>query len=206
MKGLLMKDWLVLWRKNKMMIFILVSYVILSSFFDGYFFSTFAFAFTGMLAVTTMTFDEQSKWEQYAITMPYSRRDLVFSKFVFIIIALAIMALLSLLFWIISAVVQGEAVNMKEYLELLMIFVSIGLILPAINLPIAMKLGVEKGRFVTIITTVLVATLGNDPQIMSYSFLPSLTRINAVVLPILAFVLLGVSAFISLKVYERREL
>lgn len=35
-----------------------------------------------MMIVTTFSFDENAKWEKYAMVMPVSRKDLVLSKFV----------------------------------------------------------------------------------------------------------------------------
>lgn len=211
MKGLLMKDWLVLWRKNKIIIFILFSSVVVSPFLGSHFYLILAFpiafTFTGMLSVTTISFDEQSKWEQYAITMPYSRKELVLSKFVFIIIALSVISLLSFFAWAILIIFHGNnAIDIEILMILLMVSISIGLVLPAINLPLVIKLGAEKGRTVTIISAILIVIFWFDFLITSNIFSPILARINIALLPILALALLGVSAFISLKIYEKREL
>ncbi len=211
MKGLLMKDWLVLWRKNKLILFILFSSVVVSPFLGSHFFLILAFpiafTFTGMLSITTISFDEQSKWEQYAITMPYSRKELVLSKFVFIIIALSVISLISFFTWTILIIFHGNRIIDTQILvSLLMISISVGLVLPAINLPLVIKLGAEKGRAVTIISAVLIVLFWFDFLITPNVFAPIFARINIVLFPIFALALLGVSAFISLKIYEKREL
>ena len=38
-----------------------------------------------MMVVTTFSFDENAKWEKYAMIMPISRKDLVLSKFVILL-------------------------------------------------------------------------------------------------------------------------
>lgn len=77
MRALLMKDWFVLWRRMRFfLVFIVVMAAVPSSFY-----CTFVVAWASMLPFTAVGYDEQCKWDKLAAMMPYSKRDLVLSKY-----------------------------------------------------------------------------------------------------------------------------
>ena len=74
MKGLLLKDMYELIKQCKFILLFCVVYVFLSYTESGYFFLAFSIIFFSLLPTTIMALDERSKWESYAITMPYTRK------------------------------------------------------------------------------------------------------------------------------------
>ena len=79
MSALILKDFYVLWRQARYFLILILVF----SAIPGSFNATFAVVYTSMLPYTAMAYDERSKWDQLAATMPYSQRDLVLSKYVF---------------------------------------------------------------------------------------------------------------------------
>ncbi len=73
MKGLLIKEGYLIWKHGKFMAVLALIYCVMATFKSGYFFAGFSVVFLSMLPMTIMGLDERSKWDHYAVTMPYSR-------------------------------------------------------------------------------------------------------------------------------------
>lgn len=93
MSALILKDFYVLWRQARYFLIL----ILIFSAIPGSFNATFAVVYTSMLPYTAMAYDERSKWDQLAATMPYSHRDLVLSKYLFGWLAAGASVIISLL-------------------------------------------------------------------------------------------------------------
>ena len=74
MKGLLLKDWFILWNQCKYMLFIPVVFItvsVLNPGNEGLIFFLMSGVILAMFPLTIMGFDERSKLDNYAMTMPY---------------------------------------------------------------------------------------------------------------------------------------
>ena len=78
MKALVQKDFYVIWKQ--MRIFVLV--MVLLSMVNSAFNTVFLVVWCSMLPYTAMAYDERSHWNQLAAMMPYSKKDIVLSKYV----------------------------------------------------------------------------------------------------------------------------
>lgn len=82
MKGLILKDIYNLKKQYKVLLLLFVFYTGFSLFTgDAGFLTGVLSLMMVMLTITTLAYDERSKWEKYALTMPVSRTDLVLSKY-----------------------------------------------------------------------------------------------------------------------------
>ena len=54
--------------------------------------------FTIMIPMVAMSYDDKSKWDRYALTMPVSRRDMVLSKYLLALAFAAFALLITFLF------------------------------------------------------------------------------------------------------------
>ncbi|HBL68905.1 MAG TPA: ABC-2 transporter permease, partial [Firmicutes bacterium] len=82
MKGLIIKDFFALARQARIFLAATAFYLIYSITTKNI--TMFAVMFTmfmGFLPINTMAFDEQSKWNKYALSMPLTRTDIVLSKY-----------------------------------------------------------------------------------------------------------------------------
>ena len=91
MKALVMKDIYVLWRHMKVFVFVLAVMAVVGTDFNN----VFIVVWSAMLPYTAMAYDERSHWDQLAIMMPYTKRDIVVSKYVLGWLAMAASVVMS---------------------------------------------------------------------------------------------------------------
>ena len=82
--------------------------------------------------------------------MPYTRNELVFSKFLIGYIGVAVTSVISIGIQLVIAAVNGQAIAMEQILSVVLIaFASVFLL--AIYLPFLFWLGVERGRILFLV-------------------------------------------------------
>jgi len=208
MKALLIKEWLVIWNQGKFLILLALAYCIMAVTGSGYFFAGFSVIFMSMLPISGMGWDERSKWDHYALTMPYTRKDMVLSKYVFSILCAFAAILVYIIATIVKCYIEKQPFDFLDLINQAGLLLSAGLIFSIINYPILFKFGVEKGRLLFILMTVIIASVSStllafvkaDPvKIESF-----VQKVTVFMLPV-SVVLLLVSAALSIRIYEKRE-
>ena len=208
MKGLLLKDWFVIWKQCRSLLFVPAVFLAVSALSDdSQFFAIFAFLLSAMYPMTVMGLDEQSKWERYALTMPFRRRDLVLSKY---LLSFCSLFLYGVLYLLLVLLFKHDPEAMKVSVMLTSVGISIGILYSALAYPFLFKLGMEKGRIWYLILIVVVcgngaalaAMLGDE---ISLTLLLTWMNRLLLILPLAARALFGLSAFLSIKLYESRE-
>ena len=193
MKALVLKDAYVLWRQMKTFLVILV----LLSIVGGVFNSIFVVVWCSMLPFTAIAYDERSHWNQLAAMMPYSKRDLVLSKYVLGWLCMAAAM-------VFSGVIQAVASLLgRGSLDLLTLGLSFlgGMISLAITLPVVRRLGVGRGRLGFRVSIVGVAVLAGRPADAAEK-LPSLRLPALALLPVAAIAATAISIPLSMKLYQ----
>jgi len=152
MRALLMKDFYVLFKQMKLF-FVMILFF---SLIPNQNMASFAAVYAGMLPFSALAYDEQSKWDQLAVTMPYSRRDLVLSKYVLGYLACGASMLLCLGITGLCAALKLPVGNtFAPGTALLM--AAFGPIFVAVTLPLMFRFGVEQGRMITLLAMGLAA-------------------------------------------------
>ena len=210
MKGLLLKDWYVIFKQGKVMFLFVLLYLILGALGENTFFGAFAVLFLSLLPITVMGFDERSKWDRFAVTLPVTRKQLVLEKYLFSLIALGAGAALYLVFTIAGSAFVHRSTDLAELLGVLAPMLSVSLIFSAVNFPMMFKLGVEKGRlWFILIIALLGAILGGLLAMRSNeggSLPPWLNgQLLWLLLPV-SLLLFAISYPLSVRIYEKREL
>lgn len=210
MKALLIKELLVIWRQGKFMLLLALLYSIMAVTGSGYFLAGFSVIFMSMLPITVMGFDERSKWDHYAVTMPYSRKDIVLSKYIFSATSAFTAIIVYIIASIVKLYVEKQTPDFRSLINQSILMLSAGLFFSTVNLPVMFKFGVDKGRMWFILLTVIIAggissllTFINTDSIQIESFVQ---RITPVLLTFISLGLLSLSALISIKIFERKEL
>ena len=112
MKALLYKDAMVLWKQMRIMLLLILVFAVFPSEFQN----TFAVLYAALLPYSALAYDERSRWDRMAATMPYSTRDIVTEKYVFGWIAALGALLLTLLLRLVSRYLlrigEGASVEM----------------------------------------------------------------------------------------------
>ena len=209
MKGILLKDWYVIWKQGKFMFLLALLYLFMTAMGSNTFFGGFAVLFLSMLPITVMGLDERSKWDRFAVALPVSRKQLVVEKYLCSLIGLGTGAALYLIFAVAGAVFTHRAVNLAVLLVALSPMLSAGLLFSAVSFPVILKAGVEKGRlWFLLIIAFLAAMLGGLLALSSGEgeipqFLSSGGLLWILPIAILLFVL---SIPLSIRIYNKREL
>ena len=192
MKALIWKDFYVLWKQMRMVVLILI----LLSVVGGVFNSVFVTVWCSMLPFTAIAYDERSHWDQLAAMMPYSKREIVLSKYVLGWLSMAAIAL-SLVFQTAAAVFTHEAPALTTWA---VSFLG-GVLALDFTLPMVFRFGVEKGRWGFMIIVFGVALLGGAAAGMVEE-LPSIPVPALALLFVAAVGATVVSTPLSIKLYQ----
>lgn len=203
MKGLFLKDFLLIKNNMKYFAFMILMFCALSfASVKTTFFSFYSVALASIISTTTFAYDEKDGWNVYSLTMPYTRKELVLEKY-----------LLTLLLVLPVTVITGIGFVLNEenrkYTFMILLSLSAGLILPGVSLPAIFKFGAQKGRMVSIFIAVFISCIGAfminitklDTDFVKFS--PALLSIIALAFSFTFFV---ISYLISLKIYSSKEI
>ncbi len=145
-RGLMLKDIFVLWAQCRVQLVLTGVYLLLPLFIKGIgLFASVGMMLLAMMPVYALGFDERCRWERYALAMPVRKSDLFWSRFLLGVIAVALGAAAQAL----VALLTGRG----ELLSSLSVTAPSAVIYLLIVLPLMMKLGVEKGRFLLLLLT-----------------------------------------------------
>lgn len=167
--------------------------------------------FSAVLLYGHINYDEQSKWQQYSIALPYGRKTIVSSKYAAMAIGAVVSTVLVVLLYGVTVAIGKAQFTLKDLVGYAILSLAIGIIYPTFFLPLAYKFNSEKGRLImmflngasgaiavfllsAIEATGIVAKLSNYTNILPY------IAIAAVL------VLFALSWIISVKIYEKRDL
>lgn len=145
-RGLLLKDIFELWAQCRVQLVLTGVYLLLPLFIKGIgLFASVGMMLLAMMPIYALGYDERCRWERYALAMPVRKSDLFWSWFLLGVIAIALGAAVQTL----AALLAGRG----ELLSPLAVTAPSAVVYLLITLPLMMKLGVEKGRFLLLLLT-----------------------------------------------------
>ena len=213
MKGLLVKDLLLLkMQKSFIILAFVICALLASSDSDSIFPSTFLILSLSSFSVSTISYDEFENGSPFLFSLPISRRLYVIEKYCFTLITATAAALLAgLLCAPASLAIESPSFTYYLFLGLTASLPSI-LILQALIIPFLLKFGPERGRIAIIVVIaaagVLMARihLFADFLMMMYNSISQLSMIVFSGLFFTAGVLLFLaSAVVSMHIMARKE-
>lgn len=146
MRALLIKDFFVLCKQIRIYLFFVLFFALI----PNTNMADFSILYAGMLPFSALMYDELSKWDQLAGTMPYSRRELVVSKYLLGYLACGAALMLCLgISWITTALHLPIGNTFAPDETLLLAALGPGFV--AVTLPLMYRLGAEKGRMLAIL-------------------------------------------------------
>ena len=207
MKGLLLKDWYMMKKYCRVYLLLTIVFMAVSFVNAGNMFLVFyPCLLCGMIPVSLLAYDEQSRWTLYSATLPYTKSQIVSSKYL-------IGLFIQLTVLILTGVVQGIQMIMHgsfrvgDFGVLLLVLMSISTFSSAIALPFVFKLGVEKGRTAYY---VMIGVCCGAMIAASELFEGSHTVVQSnYLLIIIAMIGVGIYAlswWLAIKFYKKREL
>jgi len=204
MKGLLLKDYFTLLKQLRFYLIFLLIFTIIPNMN----LSSIAIVYAAMLPITVIAYDERSKWDQLAAMMPYSKRELVFSKYLLGYIGVALFSIITLVLQVAVGLIGKNGFSTEQGMT---IFVTAAdaLVLLAINLPFMFWLGVERGRVVFMIIIGVTVFLGMMSADSAKNLLANQTITESQLIVLSGAVTIFanvVSVFISSKIYRNKKI
>ncbi len=223
MKGLLIKDiQVILANKQAFVILLFVGIIQLVGNSDnGFLFAVSYFTLVmGMLAISTISYDEFEEGVQFLLTLPITRKLYAISKYV-------ILCGLSITGWLIPIVLgfvttissDAEVYWLDWWLVRIVIWLTVNLVV-LISLPIQLKYGSTRGRlvvFALIALVVLIPVLGQtvlrnagvDASVIlnrGVAFTSNLGSVSVTIgAAVLFLITLAISMRISIRVMEKKQ-
>ena len=216
MKGLLTKEFLGTKSFFKVYIFIIAICIVPVLVSDnGDFSAGFATGICkfigGMMCFTSFAYDSSNRWDKYVLTLPYTRKQIVTSKYVFSLLMVGVGMGIGLAVNLILAA-AGRAVLDAETGMVILMLVCVALLFISIVIPLIYKFGVEKSRIAVIVIFLVpfmifiafsnVAEDGGGMQDILPGIMPVLTWL----LPIVGAAAIVVSYLASVRIYRNQEI
>lgn len=200
MIGLILKDILNLKKQSKVYLVLLVFYFVIGiANENSAMFSSMIAVVAAMMPITAMAYDERSKWDRYALTMPISRFNIIVSKYILGLIFLAMAFFITMLFSLLFT---------KLNLLINVGTLSVGILIISVVFPLLFKFGVEKGRILMMMVLfaptgiiLVMSKLGIKVPTVDAELIKLLVYIS----PLVALVLFAISILISLAIYKKKE-
>ncbi|MBQ9458615.1 MAG: ABC-2 transporter permease [Oscillospiraceae bacterium] len=163
-----------------------------------------------MLPRAVLACDENSKWQQLSLALPYSRKDIVSSKYILALMLGFGSALAISIFYTIANLCKG-GFDPNDLTFMFFAGLAVGLLIPSVATPIELKYGTENGKVFTMIWGGLLGCSGGLlVNIAGKDGIAKLAGSGSIAyLPLIAaaaaLVIFSVSWAISIKVFEKRE-
>ena len=218
MKGLLLKDWYTA-RKYCRFHFGLIAFMsVLSVFVDtGMMYMMYPLLFAAVIPSYILSVDEKFEWHRYGLTLPVSRRDMVTVKYIDALVSVSVTVVFITVLWLARFIIARNGSGAGPLLRMSAVLFCGGLLFPTLMLPAMMRFGVEKGRIImiaAIVVAMLLVGLGISlsnaaPDGMEMTYMMDLAVRAGWRVPLLVIVMLalfGVSWFLAVRMFEKREL
>lgn len=196
MNGLLIKDFLVIAKQLKLFLLVIPVMAIVG----GTSIASIAVLIGAMLPMIAIAYDEQSKWHELAIMMPYSKKEMILSKYLLGYFGIASTAIIFIITQLVLSSIKRS--NMSDSLFLFYFAICSGLFFIAINTPILLKFGAQKGRLVFIAFMGIVAASESIIRNLSTELLCYLPHLFPLFLFLLAIIMNIVSILICVHMKQ----
>ena len=147
--------------------------------------------------------DQLSQFDAYALTLPITRRQLVYGKYALTLLLVLCGIALSIGVFFLWPIGQ----SLWQWLWSASLPVcSLGLLLVSILIPLVYRFGPEKSRFI-LLGVILLPTLGGMLLQSVNVPMPSESTWNAIAsfLPAIAAIAMGISCMISCRIVEKKD-
>ena len=206
MKALLRKDLYELVTSMRSVFLILAVFCVVGMLNPGSsFLLSYPVLLTGAMATTFISLEERCGWMVQCGTIPVNRKQIVMEKYLFMFLLLAAGAAVSTICfatYLLRGVMSGGLA------QIFVQYLGAGLMMPTLLVPLAYKFGTEKGRYVMmlllVVVIVLVMSNSEKGSVNMGSFLPA--AFPSILFLVFALVLYVISMFISIRIYENKEI
>lgn len=159
MLGLLVKDLrLALTRKYALLIILVIAFIMGTS-MEGPFIIGYVTMIALMLAVGTIMYDEMDNGYDFMMTMPLTSKTYVREKYLFCLLSALVAWLVGAILTCAAYTIRQNASALLEDIPISLVLIPVLFILPAVMIPLQLKLGAERSRIATYIIFGFIAGL-----------------------------------------------
>ena len=217
MKGLLKKDLAILFCNKAMLIaaIIVLAAVAFMGSGGGQFIMSYMAVFVPMVINSTISYDDMDNGMEYLMTLPVTRRQYVYSKYVFSAGAGFLCWIFSCIMGTLSNVIHGNQGDSGEWLFLCLMSLGILLFTSSLIIPVQLKFGAEKAKIAMLLIMVGVAGVtwlfinikkAVFPDGMKLiSFLNDYPFAYAGIVLLFVLAAFFISLFVSIRIFEKKE-
>ena len=160
MAGLVEKDIrLLLKRKETIIMFLAISFL-LGFTTNGNFVISYLTLLCTIFTVSTISYDEFDNGYTFLMTLPIDCKTYVAEKYAFCIGSGFIAWIFAVIFFLVTGVVKGDAINLSEDMMMAVVFIPVYIIMLCVMIPIQLKYGGEKSRIVLLVLWGIIALIG----------------------------------------------
>ena len=205
MKSLIRKDFYLIARYFRLLVVLVALFLVMYVMDGDLFFLVYPALIGGVVPVSLTSYDERDKWNQYSLTMPYTRDQLVTAKYVVGLLVSAVPFVLTLIACVVRMQMQG-AFDPAELLTTALLLVLLSLIGPTLVLPFLFRFGAEKGRVAFYVMIGLLCGIGGLLSVQGYTTVVDFSKLGVLALVCAGLVLVYlVSWRLSVSFYRQRE-
>ena len=201
MKGLMKKEFLMLWRASRAFALICVVFIAMSAISqDNIIFLFMPIMISGLLPSTLLSYDERCKWQEFSGALPVSRAQLVSAKY---LLGLGCMTAILVLTLIVHLIVRRFPA--QTLLSMLGAIYGLSLFISAVSLPMMFKFGVEKGRLWYYATLVLIGGASGASAGVATDFFNEGLPSYIWIIFVFGVVIYALSWLLAIRFYQKRE-
>ncbi len=205
MKGLLLKEWYGIKSYFRAFLLMYLIFAVVSCMGNS-FFLYYPCILSGMIALSLISYEEKEKWNVFAATLPYSRAQLVSSKYLVSLILSGI-AILGMTAAQAGAMCVRHCFDGLGLLKIATMLVPMSLLPTALLLPFIYRFGVEKGRIVYyLVLSVFVSALVIVTAFSEIANADAPGIGTEALICLISFGLFFLSWYLSIRFYEKREI
>lgn len=209
MKGLLIKDYIGMKETLRVSLLTIILFIAIGIVSNNPMYVIMMIMIMGMnQTMTSMSYDQVSNWNEYSLTMPIKRGELVLSKYIFTLLNTIGSTLLSLLIVFLSIYKRSDMSIVELLVSHYAIFAMVILISSTI-IPIVFKKGIEQARMAILGVTLLpMAIIGlivffvdkPEPQVLE-----ELIKNIVMVSPIFLIGIFLISLKVSMNIIKNKD-
>lgn len=170
----------------------------------------------GMFSIASFYYDEQAKADRYILTFPLTKKEIILSKYILVILSTVIGAILGMLAsLVIVFVINKEIPNIQELISLALGGIFGISFVEAIQIPCIYKFGAEKGRIQIFIVIAIIAFLVGgilfiiekmNIDLQINNILNIISNFLPIILILITSIIYYISYIVAYRIYSKKEI
>jgi len=201
--GLMLKDLLNLRPTSKTLIVMLlifgIIFIPMGNTMTVYF---ILMIFAALVPMTSLTMDDMAKWDRYALTMPVTRKDIVRSKYLLMVLLFGVAFVISAIIACVSYYLMPA--NATPFWFMFLVG-ALGVFYGSLLLPLLYKFGSEKARYMMFVLMALIGLLLVGWFALFGESFPGDLFLYVLITCAVSILVFVASYFMSVRLYEKKE-